>query len=356
MDLELRDVSRSFGEVRALDGISLAVEPREFCVVVGPSGCGKSTLLRCIAGLEPVDAGEVLIGGEPVAHLTPRRRDVAFVFQSYALYPHMTVRGNLEFPLKLRGVPRDERRRRTGEAARLLGIEDLLDRKPRALSGGQRQRVAMGRAVVRRPRLFLFDEPLSNLDARLRAATRVELVELHRRLGTTAVYVTHDQAEAMTLGERVVVMRAGRILQVGPPREVYERPADPFVASFFGSPPMNLIQGRLVAREGRLLFTWEGPPVEAPAWAGEGPATMGVRPEDLRPGDGPLTVAVRLVEDLGSERYAYGDVEGSGLVFRVPEDAPAPAAGEALPVAIRRGRTHWFRRGRRLEPPEGPSV
>ncbi len=349
--LELRRVTRRFGSVAALDDVSLSVSAGELCVVVGPSGCGKSTLLRAVAGLESVDAGAVVIAGTDVTGSTPRDRDVAFVFQSYALYPHLSVRANLEFPLKVRGVGRDERRRRAEETARLLDIADLLDRKPRALSGGQRQRVAMGRAVVRRPRLFLFDEPLSNLDARLRGQMRVELVELHRRLGTTTVYVTHDQAEAMTLGERVVVMRRGRILQQGPPREVYDRPRTPFVASFFGSPPMNLLGGRI--EDGR--FRWAGGELAAPAPAADGPATLGVRPEDLGPGRGFATLSVRVVEDLGADRFVFGRVGDEELVVRMDRSAALPGPGETLPVAVR-GTVHWFRDGHRIEPGSGEAV
>ena len=241
--LRVQNIVRRYGTVPALDGIDLEVPDGTFCVVVGPSGCGKSTLLRVVAGLEDADSGTVRIGEEDVTGASPRDRDVAFVFQSYALYPHLSVRGNLEFPLRVRGVPAAERDRRVREAAELLRIAELLDRKPRELSGGQRQRVAIGRAVVRRPRLFLFDEPLSNLDARLRSRMRLELVELHRRLATTSLYVTHDQAEAMTLAEMVVVIDRGRIHQVGSPREIYDRPADRFVADFVGSPAMNVFEG-----------------------------------------------------------------------------------------------------------------
>ena len=322
--LAIENVSRRFGEIAALDGVDLAVPEGELCVVVGPSGCGKSTLLRVVAGLEPADAGRVRIGEEDVTALPPRARDVAFVFQSYALYPHLTVRGNLEFPLRLRGVPADGRERQVRAAAELLGIADLLDRKPAALSGGQRQRVAIGRAVVRRPRLFLFDEPLSNLDAQLRAGMRLELVDLHRRLGTTSLYVTHDQAEAMTLGERVVVMKDGRVRQAGPPREIYDRPADEFVAGFVGNPPMTFL----------------------PQPDG---TTLGVRPEDFSAApDGPLAVRVRVVEDFGADRYVHGDSAGAPVVYRLPPDAPAPRPGDTLQLAVRAGKEHRFRNGRRL--------
>ncbi len=355
VDLALRGVTRRFGDVTALGDVSLAVAAGELCVVVGPSGCGKSTLLRAVAGLENVDEGTVRIGGDDVTSLPPRDRDVAFVFQSYALYPHLSVRANLEFPLKVRGVGRDERRRRAEETARVLDIVDLLDRKPRALSGGQRQRVAMGRAVIRRPKLFLFDEPLSNLDARLRGRMRIELVELHRRLATTTLYVTHDQAEAMTLGERVVVMKAGRILQQGSPHDIYHRPLTPFVASFFGSPPMNLVAGRVEG--GR--FTWSGGTVPCPAALASGEATLGIRPEDLGPGEGLARLVVRVVEDLGSERFVFGRAGDDEIAVRLDRATPAPSPGDLLPVRVH-GAVHWFSDGRRVdrladrEPPVTP--
>jgi ABC-type sugar transport system ATPase subunit len=294
--VELRGIERRFGSVRALDGVDLRVDDGELCVVVGPSGCGKSTLLRAVAGLEPLDAGGVWIDGRDVTRAEPRDRDVAFVFQSYALYPHLTVRENLEFPLRVRKVARDERQGRVREAAELLRIDDLLDRRPAELSGGQRQRVAMGRAVVRRPKVFLFDEPLSNLDARLRGRMRVELIELHRRLGATSLYVTHDQAEAMTLGQQLVVLRDGRVHQIGSPREIYERPVDPFVAGFIGSPPMNFIEGKVRVKEGERQLEWSGLPLAAPGFVPEGPAVLGIRAEDLLPGSGRLSLRVRLVD------------------------------------------------------------
>lgn len=291
-ELEITDVSRRFGGVVALESVSLRVADGEFCVVVGPSGCGKSTLLRVVAGLETADRGTVRIGGQDVVDAPPRERDVAFVFQSYALYPHLSVRGNLEFPLKVRRVPAAERAERVHEAAELLSIGDLLERKPRELSGGQRQRVAMGRAVVRRPKLFLFDEPLSNLDARLRGRMRVELVELHRRLGATALYVTHDQAEAMTLGDRIAVMDEGFLQQVGPPMEVYRRPANRFVAGFIGTPPMNFV------------------------------GDLGIRPHDiLIEKDGPIEADVELVEPMGAETYLHCRVQDEKVMV-VTKDPP----------------------------------
>jgi ABC-type sugar transport system ATPase subunit len=351
--LELHDVTRRFGHVAALDSLSLRVDDGELCVVVGPSGCGKSTLLRAVAGLESIDAGSVRIDGRDVTTEDPRDRDVALVFQSYALYPHLTVRENLAFPLRVRRVAREERDRRVAEAAELLRISDLLDRRPAQLSGGQRQRVAMGRAVVRRPKLFLFDEPLSNLDARLRGRMRVELIELHRRLSTTSLYVTHDQAEAMTLGQKLVVLRDGRVHQVGSPRQIYERPTDPFVAGFIGSPPMNFIEGTVRAGPDGRRFLWGGHEISAPIPLAEGPTLLGVRPEDLVAGAGPLAVRVRVVEDLGGDRFVYGEISGVEGVYRLAPGGEAPAAGEEVPLAIRPGGEHWFVDGRRLDVTEG---
>ncbi|MBW2349146.1 MAG: ABC transporter ATP-binding protein, partial [Deltaproteobacteria bacterium] len=244
--LTLQGIGKRYGKTRILSGVDIHVEDGEFCVLLGPSGCGKSTLLHIIAGLILQDEGSVLLDGRPVDGLTPGERDVAMVFQNYALYPHMTVWENLSFGLRMRKVPGPEIKKRVRETSRLLGIESLLDRKPKQLSGGQQQRVAMGRALVRRPKAFILDEPLSNLDARLRADVRVELKSLHRRVGGTVLYVTHDQVEAMTLGDRVVVMNRGEVRQTGSPDDVYSRPADTFVAAFVGSPRMNLFQGRIV--------------------------------------------------------------------------------------------------------------
>src|SRR5687767_8518117 len=241
-DVTFDEVAKRYGDVSVIEHLNLHVDDHELMVLVGPSGCGKSTALRMIAGLEDVSAGSVKIGGRVVNDLAPKDRDIAMVFQSYALYPHMNVRENLEFGLRMRGVPREEMNRRVSAAADILGIGPVLDRKPKELSGGQRQRVAVGRAIVRQPAVFLFDEPLSNLDAKLRVQTRAEITKLQQTLGTTSVYVTHDQIEAMTMGHRITVMRDGRIQQVGTPREVYEHPANTFVAQFIGTPPMNLIR------------------------------------------------------------------------------------------------------------------
>src|SRR3954453_21741509 len=241
-EVTFHHVKKAYGPVTVIPDLNLDIEDHELMVLVGPSGCGKSTALRMIAGLEEITGGEIEIGHRVVNGVAPKDRDIAMVFQSYALYPHMTVRENLEFGLRMRGVPRDEMRRRVGDAAEILGITHLLERKPKDLSGGQRQRVAVGRAIVRKPAVFLFDEPLSNLDAKLRVQTRAEITKLQQTLGTTSVYVTHDQVEAMTMGHRITVMRDGRIQQVGTAREVYEHPANAFVATFIGTPPMNLLQ------------------------------------------------------------------------------------------------------------------
>jgi ABC-type sugar transport system ATPase subunit len=293
-EVSCRKVVKNYdGGVQAVKGIDLEIADREFVVLVGPSGCGKSTTLRMIAGLEEITEGEIWIGGDVVNDVPPRDRDIAMVFQNYALYPHMSVFDNMAFGLKLRKFPKDEIKRRVDEAARILDIGMLLDRKPRALSGGQRQRVAMGRAIVRNPKVFLFDEPLSNLDAKLRVQMRAELQALHRRLATTSLFVTHDQVEAMTLAQRMIVMNAGRAEQIGAPLEVYAKPATTFVASFIGSPPMNLIPRE---RNGR-------------------PVLLGIRPEHLEPcaeKDAMLIVEIDLIEPLGADTLVYGHLGAPG--------------------------------------------
>jgi len=311
----LNDVRKIYGNVEAIKGVSLEIADGELVVLVGPSGCGKSTLLRMIAGLESISGGEIAIGGRVVNKLEPSERDIAMVFQNYALYPHMTVRQNLAYGLKNRNTPKDEIDRRIEQAAKALEIEQFLERKPRQLSGGQRQRVAMGRAIVREPAAYLFDEPLSNLDAKLRVQMRVEIKRLQRSLATTSVYVTHDQMEAMTLADRLVVLNAGRIEQVGTPIELYERPATTFVATFIGSPSMNLLQ---IAR---ATGSWSMTDASVPT----GTATLGIRPEDLHmitdvPGDEIFTANVKVaaVELVGAESYVHGTLaDGSDIVFRV---------------------------------------
>ncbi len=328
--LELRGLEKRFGGHTVLHPLDLAVEDGEFLVLVGPSGCGKSTVLRLIAGLETPDGGSVLLDGRAVDGFEPRERDVAMVFQNYALYPHKTVEGNIAFPLRMAKRPRAEVRERVREAAALLGIEDLLGRKPDQLSGGQQQRVALARALVRRPSVFLFDEPLSNVDALLRAEMRTELQRLHRRTGTTMVYVTHDQVEAMTLGSRIAVLRDGRLQQAGPPLEVYRRPVNLFVAGFLGSPPMNLLP---VAEVSGL------PP--APA----GAAWCGFRPHEARLGPGGLAFEAELVEELGHEVLLYGRLGGTRVAVAAPR---APAAGTGLHLEPEH--LHWFDAGgRRIE-------
>jgi multiple sugar transport system ATP-binding protein len=329
-DVALENVTKEFpGGVQAVKDFTLKVENREFIVLVGPSGCGKSTTLRMVAGLEEVTAGTIRIGDRIVNDVPPKDRDIAMVFQNYALYPHMTVYKNMAFGLKLRRYPKAEIDKRVHDAARILGIENLLDRKPKALSGGQRQRVAVGRAIVRQPQAFLFDEPLSNLDAKLRVEMRAELKALHHRLQTTVIYVTHDQAEAMTLGDRVVVMNEGLIQQVAAPLVIYDYPVNRFVAGFLGTPAMNFAPGRLVGRDGGLYFEVGGPKqmgeptrirlaadmaarVEKHA-GNDRPVTLGIRPEDISySGTGKfagtenvLPATVRVVEPLGDEQIIH---------------------------------------------------
>ncbi len=355
-ELVVEELSKSFGGVRVLGGVSFTVPHGGFTIVLGPSGCGKSTLLRVVAGLEEPDGGEVRLGGRSVLGLAPRQRDVAMVFQSYALYPHLSVRDNLAFPLRMRKAPQEDITRRVGEAARLLGLEELLDRRPRQLSGGQRQRVAIGRALVRAPALFLFDEPLSNLDARLRAEMRVELARLHRRLGTTMVYVTHDQVEAMTLGRHIVVLHQGVVQQEGTPQEVYQRPANLFVAGFIGTPEINLVPGVVEAgRQGVWLRAGEKgeemrlPLPTVPAeWAGR-ELVVGIRPEDLRPGRGRLQARLELAERLGGESVLHLRRGGVSLRARAPADFPA-RPGELVPLEADPARFHYFAGQRRVEP------
>ncbi len=297
------------GGTRAVGDVNIDIADGEFIVLVGPSGCGKSTLLRMVAGLENITEGEVRIGGRVVNNVEPADRDIAMVFQNYALYPHMSVRKNLEYGLKNRRTPRAEIDRRVNEAAEILQIGPFLDRKPRALSGGQRQRVAMGRAIVREPAAFLFDEPLSNLDAKLRVAMRLEIKELQKRLRTTSLYVTHDQLEAMTLADRLVVLNKGRVEQIGTPLEVYRRPASAFVASFIGSPAMNLLSAKAV------------PHIRGTAHAG----TIGIRPEDLRLDDqGQIAMHVSAVEELGAQRLVHGTVGGEPVTVTLPSDLSLP--------------------------------
>ena len=328
--LRLEGIEKRYGAVNVINGVTIAAREGEFVVFVGPSGCGKSTLLRMIAGLEEVSTGDVFIDGARVTDVEPAKRQVSMVFQSYALFPHMSVRDNIAFGLKMSKVPRAEIDKQVAEAARILQMEPLLDRKPRQLSGGQRQRVAIGRAIVRHPKLFLFDEPLSNLDAELRAQMRVEIARLHRALGVTMVYVTHDQVEAMTLADRIVVLRGGRVEQAGPPTELYEAPANIFVAGFIGSPKMNFVAATVSAREGStvelthpsllapLRVAARQPPGgqqgrQATPKAGDS-VSLGLRPEHLAFGDGPNRIALTadLCESLGGSTLVYGQTSSAG--------------------------------------------
>ena len=344
--IDLRAVRKRFGALDVVHGVDLQIAKGEFVVFVGPSGCGKSTLLRMIAGLEDVSDGEIWIGGEDVTDLDPSRRGIAMVFQSYALYPHMTVADNLAFGLKLARMPAQERQERVLKAARMLQIEPLLDRLPRALSGGQRQRVAIGRAITRDPRLFLFDEPLSNLDAALRVATRVEIARLHESLpGTTMIYVTHDQTEAMTLADRIVVLRAGRIEQIGTPMELYDRPGNLFVAGFIGSPAMNFVTGRVGDAPGQVVL--DGAVIETLAATGApgSEVTLGVRPEDLSataPEGAMISGRVEIVERLGEVTLVHLLAGGMGTVIaKLPGDM-APVRGDRLGLMARREKLHVF--------------
>jgi ABC-type sugar transport system ATPase subunit len=332
--VQLEHITKTFGTgdaaVNAVDDISLDVPHHEFMILLGPSGCGKSTLLRMIAGLEYPTSGDVRIGERLVNDVQPKERDVAMVFQSYALYPHKSVAANIEFPLKARGVPKAERAAEARKAAEMLGLDRLLDRKPGQLSGGQRQRVALARAIVRQPAVFCMDEPLSNLDAKMRSETRAELVDLHRRLDSTFIYVTHDQVEAMTMGTRVAVLNDGRLQQVGTPHEVYAAPATVFVAQFLGTPPMNVL----------------------PAGALEGSAVrVGFRPEDAvitrqgevgDEGGGSLPGTVRLVEQLGHEVLVFVEIDGGRAVVRQPVGRFVPDIGEAVVVGVTVGVRHRF--------------
>jgi multiple sugar transport system ATP-binding protein len=340
----------------AVDDVDLSIADGQRIVLVGPSGSGKSTLLRLIAGLEAASSGRVRIGDRDVTGVPPEHRDLAMVFQSYALYPHMTVRENLGFGLRMRRVPGDEIVRRVQSVAGTLGLEALLDRRPAALSGGQRQRVALGRAIVREPQAFLFDEPLSNLDPRLRGDARAELIGLHQRLGATIVYVTHDQEEAMTIGQRIAVMRDGRIVQVAAPMELYERPVDTFVAGFIGSPPMNLIAGRLETIDGTPAFVSAGsfavalaPGAAVGPHAPGTPVTLGVRPQDVEIGDRPddaggIRMRIEVVEPLGHSTIVHAAAEAFRLVAVVPADA-RPTPGDIVTVALRPDRLHLFDSG-----------
>ncbi|CAB4574369.1 unannotated protein [freshwater metagenome] len=332
----------------AVDKLNLVVNDGEFLVLVGPSGCGKSTSLRMLAGLEEIDAGRILIGDKDVTNVAPKDRDIAMVFQSYALYPHMTVAENMGFALKIAGVAKDERDKRVRDAAKLLDLEPYLDRKPKALSGGQRQRVAMGRAIVREPQVFLMDEPLSNLDAKLRVATRTQIAALQRRLGITTVYVTHDQVEAMTMGDRVAVLKDGLLQQVDTPRNLYDNPANAFVAGFIGSPAMNLLVAPVVGGKAKLGNL----EIAVPASAGAS-VTVGIRPEGFAPASSGFDVLVEVVEELGSDAFVYGKPADSSVKFANATDEGAqvivrwdpknpPRPGQTITVSANQSSVHLF--------------
>ena len=342
--VSLKNVKKRYGTTEVIRGVDIDIEPGEFCVFVGPSGCGKSTLLRMIAGLEEISDGEISIDNQRVNEIDPSRRGVAMVFQTYALYPHMTVEQNMGFGLRMNGVPRAEVAARVATAAKILQIEELVSRKPRQLSGGQRQRVAIGRAIVRNPQVFLFDEPLSNLDAELRVATRVEIAKLHRELaGATMVYVTHDQVEAMTLADKIVVLRAGRVEQVGAPMDLYQSPANTFVAGFIGSPKMNFLE-LAPASEGQHALK-DGTTITL-AGAGGEPSTLGIRADQLRrvaPDAADIVGEVSVVERLGDSEFAYVRTRWGQEVIARFEGGANIAAGEPIGLALS-GRTHFFDR------------
>ncbi|RMG04527.1 MAG: ABC transporter ATP-binding protein [Nitrospirae bacterium] len=322
--LRVEGIVKSFKKKLVVDHLGFEAKEGEFLVLLGPSGCGKTTMLRIIAGLELQDEGKVFIGGREVTNLSPRERNVAMVFQSYALYPHMSVFENMAFPLKMRGISREMIRKRVKSAADLLRIGDLLERRPRELSGGQRQRVAIGRAIVREPSLFLFDEPLSNLDAQLRTGMRVEIKKLHQDLGTTTVYVTHDQTEAMTLADRIVIIKDGKLQQADTPSVIYKRPLNTFVATFIGNPPMNLIDGEVRVEGGGVFFVSTGIRLELPGkdhlekLDGK-PVKLGVRPEQIKTGKGGIKGVLKFVEDLGGEQILHFQVGDAKILVRTTE-------------------------------------
>jgi multiple sugar transport system ATP-binding protein len=353
----LKNLVKQFGPVTAVDDLSITIRDKEFAVLVGPSGCGKTTALRMIAGLETVTSGEIFIGDALVNDMAPKDRDIAMVFQNYALYPHMNVRENMSFGLRFRNVPKAEIARRVQEAADILDIQSLLERKPRELSGGQRQRVAVGRAIVRKPAVFLFDEPLSNLDAKLRVAMRTEISKLHRRLEATIIYVTHDQVEAMTMADRIFIMRDGTLQQTGVPLEVYGQPANHFVAGFIGSPAMNFMEATLVPEDGAWFIAADSIRLRAPetfhprleSYAGR-QVIFGVRPEDVsirspaaRAAEGnTVTARADVVETLGSEIFVYLTCGAHNIVARMEVPERPLAVGQMLEMDMKMSRTHIF--------------
>ena len=356
----LKNVVKQFGAVKVVDDLSIEIQDKEFAVLVGPSGCGKTTALRMIAGLETVSSGEIYIGDTLVNDMAPKDRDIAMVFQSYALYPHMNIRDNMGFGLKIQRLPKSEIDARVQEAADILGLNDFLERKPKELSGGQRQRVAVGRAIVRKPKLFLFDEPLSNLDAKLRVAMRAEISKLHRRLGATIIYVTHDQVEAMTMAGRIFIMSQGVLQQSGAPMDVYLKPASRFVAGFIGSPAMNFIDARVIEAEGGLFIDAGDFRVKTPesfrpplrSYVGR-QVVFGVRPEDIAAHDcsadaangNTVTTRAEVVETLGSEIFAHLTCGSHSIVARMEVPESPVRVGEMLQVDLKMAKTHVFDAG-----------
>jgi sn-glycerol 3-phosphate transport system ATP-binding protein len=345
-EVSIRQVRKSYADLEVIHGVDCQIADGEFIVILGPSGCGKSTLLRMIAGLEEITGGEISIGGRVVNDLEPKDRDIAMVFQNYALYPHMSVYDNMAYGLRIRGMSKSEIEARVQKAAKILELGQFLQRKPRQLSGGQRQRVAMGRAIVREPAVFLFDEPLSNLDAKLRVQMRIEIKRLHQNIRTTSVYVTHDQVEAMTLGDRLIVMNSGRAEQIGSPLDVYERPATTFVAGFIGSPAMNMLPARLSDDARSVELDGVRLPVAAPAGHGGQDVTLGIRPEHVelaqgQPGAVPFTV--NFVEALGADTLVHGHLGSAraDLTLRLPGSTRV-AAGDAVPLIVPPERLHLF--------------
>jgi multiple sugar transport system ATP-binding protein len=339
--VSIRQVQKSYGAVSIIHGVDVEIDDGEFVILVGPSGCGKSTLLRMIAGLEDISGGEIRIGTRVVNDVEPKERDIAMVFQNYALYPHMTVGENMAFSLRMKGVPKSEIAPKVERAAKILGLEPLLDRLPKQLSGGQRQRVAMGRAIVRDPKVFLFDEPLSNLDAKLRVQMRTEIKALHQRLGTTIVYVTHDQVEAMTMADKIVVLHDGVVEQVGAPLDLYDRPANLFVAGFIGSPAMNVIEGRLQGH----AFVAEGgltlPFASVPTAPNGGAVICGIRPEHFSLDDAGFPVTVEVVEPTGSETQVFANAAGHPIVA-VFRERVAARPGEVIRISMQAEHAHLF--------------
>jgi sn-glycerol 3-phosphate transport system ATP-binding protein len=353
-DIDIRAVHKSYGKSKTLHGVDLSFASGEFVVILGPSGCGKSTLLRMIAGLEEITAGEIAINGRVVNKLEPRERGCAMVFQNYALYPHMTVAGNIGYALKVAGVPRAEREKRIEETAKIVGLSDYLTRRPAALSGGQRQRVAMARAIIREPKVFLFDEPLSNLDAKLRVTMRAEIRKLHQRLSATSIFVTHDQVEAMTLADKLVVMNKGHVEQVGQPLDIYHRPASVFVASFIGSPAMNLFETRVETETATVRFGGAQVPIDSALAAqlrGKD-VTVGIRPEQcvVVPAGTGVSAKVDFVEELGSGRVVHAEIDGQPFAAVIGEQMNV-RPGDRISLELPPSQLHIFDRdsGRRIE-------